>query len=325
MAWPTQGRPRADPGLIRRFRGEIEDRTKRNRRAEHPAAPEQPEAESMRKEKSMAVEGSFMEGYVANASRLKDRLLARLRPRPLPWHLPNRFAGNDIPKDIRTKYHFEGDILDFFANNKGPAVHKWHQYIPIYDRYFSKYRNGPVRFLEIGVQNGGSLQMWRKYFGPDARIGGIDIDPKCIELDGQVGMVRIGSQEDPEFLRSVVEELGGVDIVLDDGSHLMPHMRASLRILFPLLSDGGLYMVEDVHCAYMRRYGGGTRSKANFLNHVREIIDDMHRWYHPIPPHVPELDRIVSGIHVHDSIVVFEKDSVHPPVHSIVGERRGGH
>ena len=99
----------------------------------------------------MAVEGSFMEGYVANASRLKDRLLARLRPRPLPWHLPNRFAGNDIPKDIRTKYHFVGDILDFFANNKGPAVHKWHQYIPIYDRYFSKYRNGPVRFLEIGV------------------------------------------------------------------------------------------------------------------------------------------------------------------------------
>ena len=261
--------------------------------------------------------------YVSKALGPKDRLLARFRPRPPAWHLPNKFAGEDIAEDIRKKYDYDGDMLDFFARNDGPAVHKWHQYIPVYDRYFSKYRNKPIHFLEIGVQNGGSLQMWRKYFGPDARIGGIDIDPRCIELDGQAGMVRIGSQADPEFLRSVVEELGGIDIVLDDGSHLMPHMRASLGILFPLLSEGGLYMIEDVHCAYMPRYGGGTRSKANFLNHVRGIIDDMHRWYHPMPANVPELDRLVSAVHVHDSIVVFEKNPVHPPVHSIVGIRRG--
>ncbi len=266
---------------------------------------------------------SFVWVYVSKANHLKNRLLARLRPRAPSWHLPNKFAGTDISQDIREKYNFDGDMLDFFANNNGPAVHKWHQYISVYDRYFSAFRNRPIRFLEIGVQNGGSLQMWRKYFGPDARVCGIDIDPKCIELDGQAGMVRIGSQDDPEFLRSVVEELGGIDVVLDDGSHLMPHMRASLRILFPLLSDGGLYMIEDVHCAYMRRYGGGVRSKANFLNHVREVIDDMHRWYHSMPPHVPELDRIVSGVHVHDSMVVFEKNRVHPPVHSIVGKRRG--
>lgn len=259
--------------------------------------------------------------HVLKAIRLKNRLLARFRPAP-PWHLPNRFAGSDISEDIRTKYQFDGDILDLFSNNKGAAVHKWHHYIPVYDRYFSKFRNRPVRFLEIGVQNGGSLWMWRKYFGPDARIAGIDIDPECIELDGQAAMVRIGSQGDPEFLRSVVEELGGIDIVLDDGSHLMPHMRASLRVLFPLLSEGGLYMIEDLHCAYMPRYGGGIRRKANFFNHVREIIDDMHRWYHPMPARVPELDRSVSGIHVHDSIVVFEKNRVHPPVHSRVGSVR---
>ena len=276
----------------------------------------------MQKEKSVARGGTFLGDPVSKAIRLKRRLLARFRPPPPSWHLPNKFAGGDISEDIREKYQFYGDIVDFFANNTGPAVHKWHHYIPVYDRYFSKFRNRPVRFLEIGVQNGGSLQMWRKYFGPDARICGIDIDPKCIELDGQAAMVRIGSQDDPEFLRSVIEELGGVDIVLDDGSHLMPHMRASLRILFPLLSEGGFYMIEDLHCAYMGQYGGGIRRKANFFNHVREIIDDMHRWYHPMPPRVPELDRIVSGIHVHDSIVVFEKNRVHPPVHSKVGRVR---
>lgn len=274
----------------------------------------------MRKEKSVAEGESSVDGYVSKVRGLKKRILARVRPRPQSWHLPNKFAGADIAEDIRSKYQFDGDLVDFFANNTGPAVHKWHQYIPVYDRYFSAFRNRPIRFLEIGVQNGGSLQIWRKYFGPDARICGIDIDPTCAELDGQAAMVRIGSQVDPEFLRSVVEEMGGVDVVLDDGSHLMPHMKESLRILFPLLNEGGVYMIEDVHCAYMQRYGGGTRSKGNLLNHVRDIIDDMHRWYHPLPPHVPELDRMVSAVHVHDSIVVLEKNRVYSPVHSKVGE-----
>ena len=115
-------------------------------------------------------------------------------------------------------------VLDGFgehAGNEGVKVHKWHHYLPLYDRYFGQYRGTPVKFLEIGVNNGGSLQMWRRYFGPDAVICGIDINPDCAQYDGQSGMVRIGSQDDPEFLASVIEEMGGIDAVLDDGSHRM--------------------------------------------------------------------------------------------------------
>lgn len=275
------------------------------------------------------IKESFVVGMASEAKYMKWRLLNRIRHQPPPpprtWTSPFTFAGSDIAEDIRKKYRFDGDLLDFFANNEGGLVQKWHQYIPVYERYFSAFRNKPVRFLEIGVSQGGSLQMWRKYFGPDARICGIDIRPQCIELDGQAAMVRIGSQDDPEFLRSVVEELGGIDIVLDDGSHMMKHWKASLGILFPLLSEGGLYMIEDIHCAYMRDYGGGARARGNFFNYVREVIDDMHRWYHPRPPQVPELDRLVSGVHVHDSVVVFEKDRVYPPVVSKVGSRNDIH
>ena len=225
----------------------------------------------------------------------------------------------DVAADIRDRYGFDGDLLDIYAGNDSVKVHKWHHYLPLYDRYFSRYRGTPVKFLEIGVNNGGSLQMWRRYLGPDAVLCGIDINPDCAQYDGQSARVRIGSQDDPDFLRKVVEEMGGVDVVLDDGSHQMPHVEASLRVLFPLLSMGGTYMIEDMHTAYSRRFGGGFRARSNFFNTVRNMIDDMHSWYHKKGSlALPELGQEFDGLHVHDSIVVIDKAPVRRPTHSRV-------
>ncbi len=206
-------------------------------------------------------------------------------------------------------------------------VHKWHHYLPLYERYFGPWRsrtNARLRFLEIGVSQGGSLAMWRRYFGPDAVIFGVDIDPACAAYDGQSGQVRIGSQDDPDFLRRVVAEMGGVDVILDDGSHVMAHIRASLLALFPLLSPGGIYMIEDLHTAYWKKFGGGYGSRDNFFDFVRLCIADMHHWYHQEPLAHPDLALQVAGLHVHDSIVVIDKAQVHKPTHSRVGEGSAG-
>lgn len=224
----------------------------------------------------------------------------------------------DIVADIRQKYAYDGDLLDIYATNKNASVHKWHHYIPLYDRYFERFRGTEVRFLEIGVNRGGSLQMWRRYFGDTARIFGIDIRKDCAEFDGQAGQVRIGSQDDPEFLAQVVDEMGGVDIVLDDGSHKMPHVKASLKALYPRLENGGLYVIEDLHTAYFPKYGGGYGRGGNFFNLLRRMTDDMHHWYHKKGLRYPELDGAFSAFHVHDSMVVIEKEQVHSPVHSWV-------
>ncbi len=232
---------------------------------------------------------------------------------------PFRFRGTDVADDIRSKYGFDGDLLDIYAGNTGAVVHKWHHYIPIYDRYFARFRGQPVRFLEIGVSNGGSLQKWRRYFGPDAVIFGIDINPKCARLDGEAGKVRIGSQDDPTFLAQVVEEMGGLDVVLDDGSHVMTHIRASLAALYPVVSEGGVYMIEDLPTAYSREFGGGFGRRRNFFADIIKIIDDMHQPYHGQGLQLEPLLAAVSGIHVHDSIVVLDKGPVHAPVHSRVG------
>ncbi len=229
------------------------------------------------------------------------------------------FTGDDVAADIREKYDYDGDLAEIYATNRDYTVHKWHHYIPIYDRYFGKYRGTKVKFLEIGVSKGGSLQMWRRFLGEDAVLFGIDIKKSCAEFDGKFGQVRIGSQDDPEFLAGVVEEMGGVDVVLDDGSHQMSHIEASLRALYPKLSEGGTYMIEDLHAAYWAGFEGGFDEPRNFFNSVRQIIDDMHERYHHKGLHRPELEGAISGLHVHDSIVVLEKAANIPPAHSRVG------
>lgn len=229
------------------------------------------------------------------------------------------FQGEDVARDIADTFDFDGELLDIYARNEGPIVHKWHHYIPIYDRYFSRFRGQEFRFLEIGVSDGGSMQLWRSYFGRKARIFGIDIDPRCAAFDEQAGKVRIGSQDDPEFLASVIDEMGGVDLVLDDGSHRMDHVEAALAMLFPRLSEDGVYMIEDLHTAYWPDWGGGHDADTNFFNTVRRLIDGMHRWYHDQGNEAPEISHEINGIHVHDSIVVLEKGAPFRPTHSRIG------
>lgn len=211
------------------------------------------------------------------------------------------------------------EIEALFWNNTGIVVHKWHHYLPLYDRYFRPWKNRPVRMLEIGVSKGGSLALWRRYFGPDAIIFGIDIDPKCAKFNGIDGQVRIGSQDDPKFLRSVVEEMGGVDIVLDDGSHFAKHMDASLDVLFPMLSVGGIYVLEDLHTSYWPSHGGGNDEKSGFTKTMKTLIDDMHHWYHSQGQKVAGTRDYLAAMHIHDSLVVLEKEKVETPKHT----RRG--
>jgi|GEM_PF-650322 len=209
----------------------------------------------------------------------------------------------------------DGDLAGFLRGYSGPSVFKWAHYIPLYERHFAPYRAGfplqdgsrrPVRFLEIGVLQGGSLRLWRKYFGPDAVLVGIDIDPRCREVAGDAE-VRIGSQTDAAFLRSVVQEMGGVDIVLDDGSHRGTDTRRAFDALFPLLSDGGLYVVEDLHTAYWLSFGWRRQS---FVKMIHVMIDGMHGWYRSrLPREGRFAQSAVGGLHVYDSIAFVDKRS----------------
>jgi hypothetical protein len=130
---------------------------------------------------------------------------------------------------------------------------KWDHYFEIYDRYFERRRckAAPV-YLEIGCQNGGSLETARCYFGDQAKIFGIDNEPSCAALNEMpfVSRVFIGDQSDPTFLNSVATETGPLDIVLDDGSHQAHDQIVSFLTLFPALATDGVYLIEDTAAAF---------------------------------------------------------------------------
>jgi hypothetical protein len=202
-----------------------------------------------------------------------------------------------------------------FYENEGAVVNKWRHYPSIYDRHLSSFRNKKAKILEIGVSGGGSLQIWREYFGQDATIFGIDINPACAAFDGAAGSVRIGSQADPSFLRSVAAEMEGIDIVIDDGSHVASHQRASFETLFPMMSDNGVYICEDTHTAYWRgEFEGGYRRPSNFIEYSKRIIDDIHADFHDKPVQLEGASRTIFGIHFYNSVVVVEKLAQSPPM-----------
>lgn len=206
---------------------------------------------------------------------------------------------------------YEGRCADIFFSHSGPGILKWLHYLPIYHRAFGSFVGRPVRFLEIGVLAGGSMRMWREYFGPSATIFGIDINPDCAAYGGTAGQVRIGSQDDPAFLRAVVAEMGGVDIVLDDGSHVASHQRASFDVLFPLLNDGGLYLIEDLHTSYWPDYEGGLKREGTGIEFLKDLVDQMHRHYFSRGANRPDQMLPVESIQFFDSIAVIEKRRQH--------------
>ena len=197
-----------------------------------------------------------------------------------------------------------------FQTNQGPQIFKWTHYFPIYEQHFSRYVNRPITFLEIGCGQGGSLQMWKRYFGPLARIVGLDIRPDCAAFEDEQVAVRIGDQSDPAFLDAVLAEFGPPDIVLDDGSHIMQHVVATFRHLYPLVAGDGVYMVEDLHTAYYPEYGGGLRQPGTFIELCKDLIDELHANYTNGALAQTAFGNTTLGMHFYDSIVAFDRGRV---------------
>jgi len=203
----------------------------------------------------------------------------------------------------------EGSFFGGYLRNTGEeAVTKWLHYFDVYEREFTRFRNRPVTFLEIGVFRGGSIPMWKEFFADGSKLVFIDIDPDCKTFEIEGTTVEIGSQADPEFLARLASDHGPFDVILDDGSHINAHQIASHRGLWPALSDGGVYLVEDCHTSYWPGFGGGLRAGGSFMNYAKGLVDALHSWYSEEEDF--KLDRRANEIHsvrFYDSIVAIEK------------------
>jgi hypothetical protein len=212
------------------------------------------------------------------------------------------------------------DLERYFRTNTGRCIDKWLHYFEIYDRHFSRFRGKEITLLEIGVFQGGSLQMWRNYFGDKAKIIGLDINPKCRELEKEGFTIFIGSQSDRKFLKDLRNKLPRLDILIDDGGHTMRQQIVTYEELFDHINEEGIYLCEDLHTSYFLEQGGGHKRRGTFIEYSKNLIDKLNAYHSEQRSlQVTPFTKSVDSIHYYDSIIVIEKKKKEKPARELTG------
>lgn len=200
------------------------------------------------------------------------------------------------------------NLQQVFETHQGRRTTKWSHYPYYFERHLKEFVGRPITILEIGIESGGSLQVWKKYFGPQCKVVGIDINPQSIYQEPQI-FTECGSQTDHDFLRSVIQKHGRPDIIIDDGSHNQTDILSSLSLLFSSLNEGGCYIVEDLHTAYWSQYEGGISSPHNFVTIASRFVHDVNKQFIQ-EPFTPSLEALME-ISFYNSLVFMRKGT--PP------------
>lgn len=187
-----------------------------------------------------------------------------------------------------------------------------HEYLDIYEKFVSRYKNEKMNVLEIGVLNGASLKLWKEYF-KYSTIYGLDIDPRCIKFNEERIKIYIGSQDDEDVLSKIIDDANTLKIIIDDGSHVNSMTLKTFDILFNHLDKGGLYIIEDLETSYLKldtNYdvrniwpGMKYNSKNSNLDNDRKIMDDF------FIEKISNIDKKkdLFSIHFYHNVCIMEK------------------
>lgn len=204
--------------------------------------------------------------------------------------------------------------LDQIAiRNNTDKSSRHHGYTAIYEKFFEPLRLHPLTLLELGTgaywkKDDGfhGAKTWVEYFDK-ANIVTIDIYEKIPPNNPRIKFFQ-GSQDDDAFLKSVIEQVGTPDIIIDDASHVNPKTVRSFEILFPLLKSGGIYVIEDAHTSYWeapasdgQEFFGGIDNPRAILNFMKALVDSINHKHCPVP------DQQIRAIHFYEKIVFIEK------------------
>ena len=180
---------------------------------------------------------------------------------------------------------------------------KHRTYFSVYDFYFSRFRNKEIVFVEVGVFSGGSLFMWRDFFGAKARIIGIDMNPEAKKWEAYGFEIFVGDQSEPAFWSNFFETVGDVDVILDDGGHTYEQQIITATSCFSLIKEGGVLMVEDVHTSFLSEFG--FPSKFTFVEWAKNKVLDINARFRETNLPLSNISHLIDSVHFHESIVVF--------------------
>lgn len=166
-------------------------------------------------------------------------------------------------------------LAELYAGHAGRVSQKWAGYLVAYDDVLAPRRPDRLTLLEVGVQNGGSLEVWSRYFPSAQVLVGCDIEPACAELtfDDPRIHVLVGDAGDPATIAAIASIAPSFDIIIDDGSHRSDDIVRTFVRLLPMLADGGVYIIEDLHCSYLESFAGGLFAQRSALSFFRRLVD----------------------------------------------------
>ena len=197
------------------------------------------------------------------------------------------------------------ETLKYFNLTKLKST-KHQKYFEVYDELFQKYKNKKITFVEVGLLNGGSLEIWKNFFHPDSRIIGIDFNPECKKFEKQGYEIFIGDQSDENFWDSFFGKIGKIDVILDDGGHTNDQQIITTIKCAPFINDEGMIVIEDTHTSY--QYEFGNPSKYSFINFSKKIIDDVNYTFPKLKKFQFSLNKLIYSTEFFESFVIFKVD-----------------
>jgi SAM-dependent methyltransferase len=192
----------------------------------------------------------------------------------------------------------------FNAHQSGLGIFKWLHYFDIYHRHFSKFVGREVHVLEVGIYSGGSLPMWREYFGNRCRVYGVDIDERCSAYQDVGIEVFIGDQADRSFWSRVKRAVPTIDILIDDGGHSPDQQRITLEEMLPHIAPGGVYLCEDIHGVF-NQFTAYVQGVASGLN--TESWCETPDGSSGLACTASNFQAAISSIHLYPFVAVIEK------------------
>jgi hypothetical protein len=208
----------------------------------------------------------------------------------------------------------------FDSHKEGRGIWKWLHYFDIYDRHFRRFRGREVHVLEIGVYSGGSLSMWKDYFGKACRIYGVDIEEACKAYEDDVTRIFIGDQADRNFWKRFKEQVPILDIVIDDGGHEPNQQIVTLEELLPHLRPGGVFLCEDV-CGTFNRFASYMNGCIHDLNASDSMIGNLATNERRQTCKTTGFQSAIRSIHSYPFVTVIEKNET--PLTELVAPKHG--
>jgi 23S rRNA U2552 (ribose-2'-O)-methylase RlmE/FtsJ len=159
-------------------------------------------------------------------------------------------------------------------NYSNDPVTKPLAYYDIYERTLVEENLAPKCILEIGVYQGESTKVLSRRF-PESLIVAVDLNLRGIDFSGYSNIHYLQcDQTDRRKLEAICKQYfpNGLDLVIEDASHIGHFSCLTFKYLFPFVKSGGVYIVEDWGTGYWPNWtDGGTFAECAVSSSPRRI------------------------------------------------------